>query len=85
MSDNYQILNPKKVKYNQESLGKKPLKGRLRKRRHKEAKNHEKGDWCPYYQRERAPIWRMALPRRIRGSPVRIMSPSSRLGGVLVR
>jgi hypothetical protein len=54
MSDKYQILNPNKVKDNQESLGKKPLKRRLRKSRQKEAKNPEKGDWCPLFSRRQS-------------------------------
>jgi hypothetical protein len=38
MSGKYQILNTNKYKYNQESLGKKSLKIRLRKSKQKEAK-----------------------------------------------
>jgi hypothetical protein len=80
MSDKYQILNPNKVKDNLGVTGKKSSQKKTEKNRQKEEKTPKKGDWCPCSQRDRAPVKRMVLPRRLRGAPVKIMEPSMHLG-----
>jgi hypothetical protein len=54
MSDKHEILNPNKVKYNQESLGKNPLKIRLRKSKQKGGKKAKTGGLVPLFSRRQS-------------------------------
>jgi hypothetical protein len=78
MNDNHEILNPNKFKDNQESLGKNPLKIKLRKSKQKEVKRKKQGDWCPCSQGDRDSVREMELYRRLWRRSIQLMSPSSR-------
>jgi hypothetical protein len=70
MSDKCQILRKTKSNTIKESLGKNPLKIRLRKSKQKGGKKAKTGEWCPCSQADRAPVRGMVLCRRLWGGPV---------------